>query len=163
MSLDPNALLPLLNEDEKAALAIADWQAQDPILRDLWIKRTPEEIAVLLGRTVGAIRTRAARLGLPRRAPPGRKPGSRMMREEDLSALHGVPYPSGESEGQVFKPKRIRPAEEKPAIDPPVRRICLMCLSEFPSLGRHNRICPSCKESAEYGAATSLAEIHFPI
>ena len=127
------------------------WQEQDAVLRDLWIKnKTPQEISALLGRSTAAIMTRAARLGLPRRSAPGRKPGSRR------------PPPSGEV--RVSKPRpatnRTQEGESAPQPSP---RICLMCLRSFQSQGRHNRICPSCKNSAEYDAAVSLSEINFPV
>jgi predicted amidophosphoribosyltransferase len=42
-------------------------------------------------------------------------------------------------------------------------RICLMCLNKFESLGRQNRICPSCKSSSEYESASALPELHVPV
>jgi hypothetical protein len=42
-------------------------------------------------------------------------------------------------------------------------RICLMCLSKFQSLGRHNRNCPTCKNSAEYESANRLPDLDFPV
>ena len=111
--------------------------------------KTPNEISLVLNRSVAAIMTRAARLGLPRRAAPGRKPGSRRL-------------PSQES--QTSAPRQTRLLREGEADAPQASgRICLMCLRLFQSQGRHNRICPSCKGSAEYESATSLADIHFPV
>ena len=135
----------------------ASWQEQDGILRDLWMQnKTQQEISDALGRSVAAIMTRAARLGLPRRAAPGRKPGSTRR------VLDG--------DGQQTAPPRAsmprqtsRTSGEVSAASQASTRICLMCLSAFQSQGRHNRICPSCKGTAEYGAAVSLADIHFPI
>ena len=127
------------------------WQEQDPVLRDMWLQnKAPQEISAVLGRSVAAIMTRAARLGLPRRAAPGRKPGSRRM--------------AGEAERRVSLPRqtaRIDPGTDRaPQIS---TRICLMCLRPFQSQGRHNRICPSCKNSSEYESAVSLADINFPV
>ncbi len=52
------------------------WLDQDVALRRLWEEnKTPEAIAEELGRSIAAIMTRAARLGLPRRSAPGRKRG----------------------------------------------------------------------------------------
>lgn len=131
------------------------WQEQDATLRDLWLQnKTPQEISDVLNRSVAAIMTRAARLGLPRRAAPGRKPGSRRM-----------PDSSGEQQHtRVSTPRpATRVATEGEVVAQPSARICLMCLRSFQSQGRHNRICSSCKGSAEYGAAVSLADIHFPV
>lgn len=127
------------------------WQEQDVLLRSLWTQnKTPQEISGVLGRSVAAILTRAARLGLPRRSAPGRKPGSRRI------------FQSGEV--RVSAP---RPASNKSygsgAETVSSTRICLMCLRPFPSLGRHNRICTSCKNSVEYQSAVSLSEINLPV
>ncbi len=116
-----------------------NWQEQDAQLRDLWMKKkAPQEISAILGRSTAAIMTRAARLGLPRRLAPGRKPGSK---------------------GSPNARKRVDGAQ---AAGLPTR-ICLMCLRSFPSQGRHNRICSSCKTSTEYSAAVSLSEINLPV
>lgn len=135
-----------------AAPAGPSWQEQDATLRDMWLKnQTPQAIAEALGRSVPAIMTRAARLGLPRRAAPGRKPG--MRRAETMT---------GNNSGVVSRPRAssyAAPAEALPQTSP---RICLMCLTKFESMGRHNRICPKCKGSAEYETASSLPEIHVP-
>jgi hypothetical protein len=128
------------------------WQEQDGQLRDLWLQnKTPPEISEVLGRSVAAIMTRAARLGLPRRSAPGRKPGSRRMTETD-------------STGQVrTAPRTARYVRESSEAAPqPSARVCLMCLRSFQSMGRHNRICPSCKGSSEYASATTIADIHLP-
>jgi hypothetical protein len=136
-------------ESPAIALIGGSWQEQDPILRDLWLQnKTPNEISLALNRSVAAIMTRAARLGLPRRAAPGRKPGSRRL-------------PSETSVSST--PRQTRMPREGEAAAQPSGRICLMCLRAFQSQGRHNRICPSCKGSAEYDSATSLADIHFPL
>jgi hypothetical protein len=134
-----------------APAAAPNWQDQDPLLRDMWMQnKTPQEISEALGRSVPAIMTRAARLGLPRRSAPGRKPGRRPL---DAS---GAP---SDRRG----PQRISIA--LPAQDAPPQtslRICLMCLAKFESAGRHNRICMSCKGSAEYESASALPDIHIP-
>ncbi|MDD3028685.1 MAG: hypothetical protein PHS57_00170 [Alphaproteobacteria bacterium] len=133
-----------------SVLAIPSWREQDLLLRDLWMqKKPPQEIADALGRSVAAVMTRAARLGLPRRLSPGRKPGSRH------ASLPGAP--------RKTLPRRTVRTEEASTSDTPSTRICLMCLRPFPSLGRHNRICPSCRHSAEYSAAQSLSENDFPL
>ena len=125
-----------------------NWQEQDPVLRDLWLQnKTPQEIADLLGRSVAAIMTRAARLGLPRRSAPGRKPGSRRPPQE----------------GQARSTPRAGKLMENDTAPQASARICLMCLRSFQSLGRHNRICSSCKGSSEYESAVSLADINFPV
>ena len=140
----------------KAAPGIVgpSWQEQDGLLRDLWMQnKTPQEISAALERSVAAIMTRAARLGLPRRSAPGRKPGSRRLHGgDDRSIRTTAPRPA----------TRAARDGETP-IAQPSARVCLMCLRSFQSQGRHNRICPSCKSSAQYEAAVSLADIHFPV
>jgi hypothetical protein len=127
------------------------WQEQDILLRDLWAQnKTQQEISALLGRSIAAIMTRAARLGLPRRSAPGRKPGS-----------HRVPQ-SGEIRMTSPRPSSNKTEKNKDETQTSTR-ICLMCLRAFPSLGRHNRICPSCKNSAEYESAVSLSDINLPV
>ena len=138
-----------------SALLAPTWQEQDGVLRELWTQnKTPQEISEVLGRSVAAIMTRAARLGLPRRSAPGRKPGSRRIFR-------------GEREQLFTRAPRslidLTSVSEKESTPQASTRICLMCLHAFESLGRHNRICPTCKGSSEYGAATSLADIHFPV
>src|ERR1700757_876121 len=113
----------------------ASWQEQDGVLRDLWMQnKTPQQIGEVLGRSVPAIMTRAARLGLPRRAAPGRKPGQRTLNPETAST----------------EPRRAQPRTT--ALPPPTNqfpktslRFCLMCLRKFEPSGRHNRICATCK------------------
>ncbi|MBV8549313.1 MAG: hypothetical protein JO126_07650 [Alphaproteobacteria bacterium] len=125
------------------------WQDQDPVLRDMWLQmKTPQEISAVLNRSVPAIMTRAARLGLPRRAAPGRKPGRRAVNPD------GTP--------QVYQP-RVRAAAAYTADAPAAvvsLRVCLMCLKQFESAGRHNRICNSCKGSGEYSSASALGDMH---
>jgi hypothetical protein len=49
------------------------WTEQDEVLTSLWQKGDkPEQIALALNRSVAAVMTRAARLGLQRRFAPGR-------------------------------------------------------------------------------------------
>lgn len=134
------------------ALIGPSWQEQDGTLRDLWMQnKTPQEISALLERSVAAIMTRAARLGLPRRSAPGRKPGSRRTHDIGGQVRATTPRPAA------------RPHENDEFAPQPSARVCLMCLRSFQSQGRHNRICPSCKGSSQYEAAVSLADIHFPI
>lgn len=130
------------------------WLDQDELLKDLWTSNVPpEKIAEQLGRSVAAIMTRAARLGLPRRAAPGRKPGyqrkqtavkARKMKSEALF--------TDEKSADFVE-------EEKPLENVKMMRICLMCLTRFPSEGRHNRICPSCKGTADYMAGSSVPDV----
>ncbi|MDR3448893.1 MAG: hypothetical protein P4M15_03955 [Alphaproteobacteria bacterium] len=129
------------------------WQEQDAALRDLWLQnKTPQEISAVLNRSVAAIMTRAARLGLPRRSAPGRKPGSRRL---PIDA-------NGQQMPRAAAPRQTRIQDGEPVVQPSPR-ICLMCLRSFASQGRHNRICPSCKGSSEYAAAASTADIHLPV
>jgi hypothetical protein len=128
------------------------WQEQDILLRDLWTQnKTPQEISDQLGRSIAAIMTRAARLGLPRRSAPGRKPGSHRILQR------------GEVRVTTPRPASLKTQESKDSPPQPSTRICLMCLRPFPSLGRHNRICPSCKSSAEYESAVALSDINLPV
>jgi len=128
------------------------WQDQDILLRDLWAQgKTPQEIGSILKRSVAAIMTRAARLGLPRRSAPGRKPGSRRPPQE------------GEIRRTSPRPASNKAQEGENAPAGTSTRICLMCLHPFPSQGRHNRICSACKSSAEYGVAMSLSDINLPV
>jgi hypothetical protein len=126
------------------------WQDQDVLLRDLWSQnKSPQEISDILKRSIAAIMTRAARLGLPRRCAPGRKPGSRR--------------PPQSSEVRISSPRpSSNRKQENTGETQSSTRICLMCLRPFPSLGRHNRICPSCKGSSEYESAVALSDINLP-
>ncbi len=152
----------LLPQDEAEATATAtgtggglalgpSWQDQDKILRDMWLQNnTPQMIAEALNRSIPAIMTRAARLGLPRRSAPGRKPGRRQT----------------ENRESPFMPQRMPNRVTREATDTVVTtspRICLMCLNKFESAGRQNRICPSCKGSSEYESASALPELHVPV
>ena len=123
------------------------WQEQDGVLRDLWLQNLPPPvIAEKLGRSVAAIMTRAVRLGLPRRAAPGRKPGRRLPATDKVTEA---------------KTRLAVRAEEQPASLPQAEpRICLMCLTKFASAGRHNRICSPCKGTADYMAASAIPNIH---
>jgi hypothetical protein len=131
-----------------------NWQEQDQLLRDMWMQnKTPQEISGALNRSIPAIMTRAARLGLPRRSAPGRKPGRRAL----------------EGNNGLLPPETRRASAPRSSMalpeDAPVQtslRVCLMCLSRFESTGRHNRICMSCKHSAEYESASALPDIHIP-
>jgi hypothetical protein len=135
------------------APAAPNWQDQDQLLRDMWMQhKTPQEISDALNRSIPAIMTRAARLGLPRRSAPGRKPGRRAF------------------DGSGTLPPDTRRAPQRTSIALPPEnaapqtslRVCLMCLSRFESSGRHNRICTGCKNSAEYESASALPDIHLP-
>ena len=144
---------PTLSDADAAALEAMvlpaggpTWQEQDGLLRDLWLENLPPPvIADKLGRSVAAIMTRAVRLGLPRRAAPGRKPGRRLPPAEKTT------------ESRVRVTAR---AEEAAVQMQPEPRICLMCLTKFASAGRHNRICNPCKGTADYTAASAIPAIH---
>ena len=134
-----------------------NWQEQDNILREMWMRNEPPAaIAEALSRSVPAIMTRAARLGLPRRFAPGRKPGRR---------------PFDTTENQQSTRAGTQRAKAPPSTDTESgsvntqvsMRICLMCLSKFQSLGRHNRICPTCKNSAEFESGSRLPDLDFPV
>lgn len=146
---------PIIPDTAPSVLIGASWQEQDDTLRDLWMQnKTPQEISDRLGRSIPAIMTRAARLGLPRRAAPGRKPGV-------SSARRGPPY--GDNTITMSRRAAEPQADAEREVMPQLSlRICLMCLRKFESAGRHNRICAPCKGSAEYGQASSLPDIHMP-
>lgn len=128
----------------------ASWAIQDHTLRDLWARGvTPEIIANQLGRTVPAIMTRAARLGLPRRAAPGRK---RVMRSpEEVRAKQAL---RSQQRNAVLR-EALAPKEGT------ATRVCLMCVNPFQSQGRHNRICPKCKGSSDYESGARLPDLDF--
>jgi hypothetical protein len=131
-----------------------NWQEQDGILRDMWMhNQPPAAIAKALNRSVPAVMTRAARLGLPRRFAPGRKPGRRPI---DASSTARVEVARARVSAQTD-------AETIQAAAQISNRICLMCLTTFQSLGRHNRICPTCKNSAEYESGSRLPDLDFPV
>lgn len=147
-----NGFLP---EGQDAALKPAvTWQDQDDLLRTLWHENvSPEGIAEKLGRSVAAIMTRAARLSLPRRSAPGRKRGYKRsdMPQREKTATIIVRTKVPRSVAKSIKKEE----EESPEV---MQRICLMCLNKFKSLGRHNRICSSCKGSAEYTTGSSTPD-----
>ena len=132
------------------------WVEQDDMLRAMWTdNKSPEDIAALLGRSVAAIMTRAARLGLPRRAAPGRKRGYRRSEMPRKMAAAGA----------VRVRVNLPPQEEEVAYAQPEikTRVCLMCLNKFQSQGRHNRICPTCKGSADYATGSSTPDFTFKV
>ncbi|MDD5586608.1 MAG: hypothetical protein PHY92_06595 [Alphaproteobacteria bacterium] len=129
-----------------------NWLDQDGLLREMWLRNEkPSKIAGQLGRSVAAIMTRAARLGLPRRSAPGRKPG--YQRKDTVrkaaAALSRVSAPLD------------RNGDRDVSAEPGMHsvRVCLMCLNRFPSEGRHNRICPGCKGSANYNSGSSIPDM----
>jgi hypothetical protein len=134
---------------EKPAESQPTWTEQDQTLQALWQKGdSPEAIAVVLGRSVPAVMTRAARLGLPRRFAPGRKAR--------------LPDPSSSDTRPVVRPKPVvQPAATEEEV-PLILRVCLMCLTRFKSQGPHNRICPRCKDSPEYVAGSRLPDLDLP-
>ncbi len=134
-----------------------NWLEQDDRLRAYWEEhKPPEEIAALLGRTVAAVMTRAARLGLPRRAAPGRKRGYK--RSESETRERSVRIKARKARAAAYV------VEDEPPASVDVRvRVCLMCLQKFESEGRHNRICPSCKGSADYMTGSSTPDFVFSV
>ncbi len=143
---------------KEAALSVpqsSNWLDQDETLREMWLNNEPPaQIAERLNRSIAAIMTRAARLGLPRRSAPGRKPGYQRKKANTESQINSrersVAAPSHytDSRGDAGASNHM-----------PMVRICLMCLNKFPSEGRHNRICSSCKGSAEYSAGSSIPDM----
>lgn len=124
------------------------------MLRDMWMQnQSPADIAKALDRSIPAVMTRAARLGLPRRFAPGRKPGRRPLDN------HGNPR----TETARAKTAAPMDAEALEAAAQISMRVCLMCLNKFQSMGRHNRICPTCKGSAEYESGSRLPEFNVPV
>lgn len=137
---------------ENVLQAPLSWLDQDELLREMWSRNDkPSKIAGQLGRSVAAIMTRAARLGLPRRAAPGRKPG--YQRKDTVrkaaTALSRV--------AMLLDKSGAHETTAEPGMQRV--RVCLMCLNRFPSEGRHNRICPGCKGSAEYNTGSSIPEM----
>jgi hypothetical protein len=121
------------------------WTEQDEVLTSLWQKGDkPEQIALALNRSVAAVMTRAARLGLQRRFAPGRKAKKSNDAETGLANLRNA--------ARLSAQLQTTPAQQS-------HRICLMCLSRFQSAGRHNRICSSCKDSPDYRSAAGLADV----
>lgn len=139
---------PAEQADGASAPVLASWADQDELLRNLWTQNlSPQEIAGQLGRSVAAIMTRAARLGLPRRFAPGRKAGRHY--ENQQTTRTALPRSAGQAAvaGDDELP-RTRVSE----------RICLMCLKKFISEGAHNRICNSCKGSSDYIAGSRIPD-----
>ncbi len=121
------------------------WTEQDEQLTALWQKgEKPEAIAQALNRSVAAVMTRAARLGLQRRFAPGRKPKKLSYEEMNQANMRNMARLSGQLQ---TTPSQVS------------HRICLMCLTRFQSQGRHNRICQSCKDSPEYRQASGLPDV----
>lgn len=135
------------------------WLDQDEQLRTLWIeKKSPDEISAVLGRSVAAIMTRAARLGLPRRAAPGRKRGYKRTdapkRKTSTSSAPRIRVRAATHDN----------AEEEAAAKARMKsRVCLMCLNKFESLGSFNRICPGCKGSADYVKGSSTPDFAYKV
>jgi len=151
----PEANLGLTPSASMPPAQASNWLDQDPILRELWQNNEkPAQIAEKLGRSIAAVMTRAARLGLPRRSAPGRKPGyQRKQSEKNKRLLSRASAETLMASADSQKADRATESNMKLA------RICLMCLKRFPSEGRHNRICPSCKSSAEYNTGNSIPDI----
>lgn len=154
-TMTPAAPTDALPSGAGFAVSGPSWQEQDETLRAMWMRKcSPQEISDALGRSVPAIMTRAARLGLPRRSAPGRKPGQQKQQEtkpKDASRATARQRDEAYPGGRALDDDAPKYAE----------RICLMCLSRFQSAGRHNRICPSCKNSSEYSSASALPDIQY--
>jgi hypothetical protein len=126
-------------------MGMPSWTEQDEQLSALWQKgEKPEAIAQVLNRSVAAVMTRAARLGLQRRFAPGRKP--KKLGYDDMNQANLRNMAKLNAQLQTVQSQMSH-------------RICLMCLSRFQSAGRHNRICQSCKDSPEYRSASSLPDV----
>jgi len=146
---------PFSDREDQTLSVAPSWAQQDDALRLLWLEnKPPEEIAETLHRSVAAVMTRAARLGLPRRAAPGRKKG---YKRTDPPRRRFV-QKNKMRQASVYVPKEKR--EEPSQVS---MRVCLMCLSKFQSLGRFNRICPACKGSAEYATGSSTPDFTFTV
>lgn len=140
---------PVPNANDNAGNALS-WTQQDGTLRDLWGQNlTPDQIAETLGRSVAAVMTRAARLGLPRRFAPGRKP-----LVKGAAATLQRQRPAKTFTQEMFK-EILGPGVNK------AMRTCLMCVNPFQSNGAHNRICPRCKGSPDYEAGNRLSDSEF--
>jgi hypothetical protein len=140
----------------QTALLGSNWTEQDQLLCDLWLAgATPQAIAAQLGRSPQAVLTRAARLALPRRSAPGRKPqGGRLPQppRQPLSMAQLEAALAADGATTAREP-------EFPPAAQPLQRLCLMCLKAFASQGRHNRICLPCKDSAAYQAGARLPDV----
>jgi hypothetical protein len=151
--LSPSEDIPVATTTSGGLPLGPSWHEQDKVLRDMWLQnQTPQAISEALNRSIPAIMTRAARLGLPRRSAPGRKPGRRSLDERGMPTM---PVPRVQTRTAQETVRAAAPATSS--------RICLMCLTKFESLGRQNRICPSCKGSSEYESASALPELHVPV
>lgn len=153
-AMDGAAVEPVATAALGNAGSLVTWMDQDDLLRELWLKNTPPgEISKQLNRSVAAIMTRAARLGLPRRCAPGRKTGQRYEINKSRLPVSRPLRKTVDSAGSSVKDDAVPEDNTTP-------RICLMCLRKFPSAGRHNRICPSCKNSHEYVAGSRIPDIN---
>lgn len=141
----PSETTPQETRITSAPITAPSWTEQDEQLTALWGKgEKPEDIAVVLKRSVAAVMTRAARLGLQRRFAPGRKP----KKIGDLADSHANMRAMARLNSQL---QTVAPQQS--------HRICLMCLTRFQSQGRHNRICSNCKESPAYRSASGLPDV----
>jgi len=131
--------------------AAVTWAQQWDDLKVMWVGGVPvDEIAARLNRTVSAVLTQAARIGLERRAASGRKSQGKNQTPY-VKRLRPVLVHSN-----VVSFSRVRSASGA-AVESPVQankkpRNCLMCSSAFNSHGSHNRICRRCKDTNCYQA-----------
>jgi len=130
--------------------ATVTWAQQWDDLKVMWVEGVPvDEIAMRLNRTVSAVLTQAVRIGLERRAMPGRKPEGKNQTPRVVKRPVLV-------HSNVVSFSRVR-SHSGAAVESPVQankkpRNCLMCSSAFNSYGSHNRICRRCKDSNCYQA-----------
>ncbi len=147
-----------------APMAVPSWLEQDDVLREMWLRGDqPQAIADQLGRSTAAVMTRAVRLGLPRRSAPGRKPGYRRMDGGTGGATTPKARVSGAVSRMAADMDALHDAEHERRVAQQAMRVCLMCLKKFMSQGPHNRICPSCKGSSQYVAASSLPDMSYKV
>lgn len=106
-------------------------KSDDDKLTEMWAQGVaPEDIGEAVGRSRGSVLNRAHRLGLPRRAPTGRKKGipNRVNRtiskpkkaESWLMSVRAVPVPT-------------------------IERSCLNCRAPFQTTSKFLRLCYDCR------------------
>ncbi len=140
--------LHLLKTMTARAPAAVTWAEQWDDLKVMWNDGLPtDEIAENLGRSVSAVLTQAARLGLARRSAPGRKAQAAPLPSTIRRAVH----PDQASNVIAFHAREEAAILENTAPRHEKReRSCLMCSTSFTSIGSHNRICPRCKSGSAY-------------
>lgn len=121
-------------------------QGEDDILTDVWMDKTPAEIAEILGKTRNAIIGRASRLNLPKKAP-GRTPGA--------SRKPRAPY--------VRKPKPVvttpPPTPQGPI--PLIEATAFQCKAVIDGIKDENGLAMVCGKPIVEGKAFSFCSEHF--